>query len=150
MAQTKGETFKNVVKDMDTSNHNLTHLRYGGTKSDERHSVTTPTAQCITQNSRNLSRGRPGSPGGILSEGSMNPWLDAQLRKTDVNFREINSKTSHNTSRLKIGALKFDHNVTAMTPKLSATEAAQFILSPKSHFESERIKTLRKSRYIEK
>ena len=38
MAQTKGETFKNVVKDMDSSNTNLEKLRFGGmgTKSDER------------------------------------------------------------------------------------------------------------------
>jgi hypothetical protein len=83
--------------------------------------VTTPTAQCITQNSY---KNRPNSPAGFMSDGgSINPWLDAQMRKTDVNFREANSRSMNNASRLKISSLNFANNNTVMTPKLSATEA---------------------------
>lgn len=61
MAQTKGETFKSVIKDLDSSNQNVTQLRFGGmqTKSEERKSVQTPSSQYRTTMTRDLPKLRP-------------------------------------------------------------------------------------------
>ena len=135
MAQTKGETFKNVVKDMDSSNTNLEKLRFGGmgTKSEERQSAQTPSDyNRIAHLSPTSIKYRPQSPASFNTGSSLAPWLDAQLKKTDIK----NSNFNDNTSALKLSEIKYDQNYTAMTPKLSATEATQFILSPRSAVES--------------
>jgi hypothetical protein len=105
MAQTKGETFKSVIKDLDSSNQNVTQLRFGGmqTKSEERKSVQTPSSQYRTTMTRDLPKlrpshyskdaygtNRPTSPANLTSNSSLMPWLDAQLKKTGVNKHEKN------------------------------------------------------------